>query len=215
MPPRTLTTFPSLLVLLLVLLAANHAHADSSADELYNQGMLSVERGDITAAIRQFKSAANHGSAPAMAKLGWILDGAELNNEAVIWYQKAAKKGNAEGQYGLGTMYSKGEGVKQDNKLAFQWITKSAKQQYSKGMKLMAHAYELGLFDIEPDFDKANEIIDAGVATNMLWAIQRKATALDNGELGLEINKAQAEELESKLKTITDATKSTGSGVVQ
>jgi TPR repeat protein len=203
------------MVLLLALLTANPALADSSADELYNQGMLSMERGDITAAIRQFKSAANNGSVAAMAKLGWVLDGAELNDEAVIWYQKAAEKGNAEGQYGLGTMYSKGEGVKQDNKQAFQWIAKSAEQQYSKGMELMAQVYELGLFDIEPDFDKANEIIDAGVATNMPWAIQRKAAALDNGELGLEINKAQAEKLKNKLKTITDAAKSTGSEGIQ
>lgn len=50
----------------------------------------------------------------------------------------AAEKGHKKAQYRLGRCYDKGHGVKEDNKVAFAWYSKSAAQGYAKGQ------YELG-----------------------------------------------------------------------
>ena len=50
----------------------------------------------------------------------------------------AAEKGHKKAQYRLGRCYDKGHGVKEDNKVAFMWYSKSAAQNYAKGQ------YELG-----------------------------------------------------------------------
>ena len=41
--------------------------------------------------------------------------------EAVKWYSLAAKQGDAEAQYNLGLMYDFGEGVLEDDVLAYMW----------------------------------------------------------------------------------------------
>ncbi len=48
--------------------------------------------------------------------------------QAVHWYSKAAKQGDADAQYNLGIMYARGEGVALDNKRALFWFKKSAAQ---------------------------------------------------------------------------------------
>jgi len=48
--------------------------------------------------------------------------------QAVHWYSKAAKQGDADAQFNLGIMYARGEGVVQDNKRALFWFKKSAAQ---------------------------------------------------------------------------------------
>ena len=51
---------------------------------------------------------------------------------------KLAKKGNAEAQFNIGEMYETGFGVKQDNKEARYWISRSANQKYeAAGFKLL------------------------------------------------------------------------------
>ena len=46
--------------------------------------------------------------------------------------KKSAEQGNAEAQFSLGLMYSKGEGTLTDKKKAFYWIKKSAEQGKQK-----------------------------------------------------------------------------------
>ena len=41
---------------------------------------------------------------------------------------RKAQQGDAAAQYNVGLMYEKGQGVLQDNSLAAEWYTKSAKQ---------------------------------------------------------------------------------------
>ncbi len=47
---------------------------------------------------------------------------------AVAWLLKAAKQGNAFGQYYLGRMYEEGYGVRQDDSEALNWYRKAAEQ---------------------------------------------------------------------------------------
>lgn len=82
--------------------------------------------------------------APAQVVLGEFLDGADEDEEAVGWYMMAAHQGDVDGEFGLGNMYLKGEGVKRNPEKALYWI----KQAYDKGqmnaIRVMAAAYKMG-----------------------------------------------------------------------
>ena len=86
-------------------------------------------RGDLVAAIALWRKAANEGYAPAQVWLGDILDKAEEDQEAVEWYRKAAAQGSPAGEYGLGQMYAKGEGVKKDFAEAQTHILRAAQKE--------------------------------------------------------------------------------------
>jgi TPR repeat protein len=49
------------------------------------------------------------------------------SQEAVRAWQRAAEQGDAEGQYNLGLMYDKGQGVPQDSIRAYMWYHLAAK----------------------------------------------------------------------------------------
>ncbi|GAC06207.1 hypothetical protein GAGA_3373 [Paraglaciecola agarilytica NO2] len=47
---------------------------------------------------------------------------------AAIWFERAAKQGNASAQKNLGSMYEIGEGVPLDHKAAVTWYERAAEQ---------------------------------------------------------------------------------------
>jgi len=55
-----------------------------------------------------------------------------------------ANKGNAEAQFGLGSMYDDGEGVKQDFKQALVWYRKAAEQGNASAQENMGMMYGQG-----------------------------------------------------------------------
>jgi TPR repeat protein len=61
-----------------------------------------------------------------------------------VW-KKSAEKGNAYGQYNLGLMYAKGDGVPQDYKTALKWFTLAAEQGYAGAQSDMGSLYRMGL----------------------------------------------------------------------
>ena len=52
----------------------------------------------------------------------------QRDTEAVTWFRKAAKQGNAIGQFNLGMMYLHGIGVPQSDTEAVMWFRKAADQ---------------------------------------------------------------------------------------
>lgn len=52
------------------------------------------------------------------------------------WYRLAAKQGHVDAQFNLGWMYSKGQGVPQDNKTAVKWWKLAAEQGDAEAQKL-------------------------------------------------------------------------------
>ena len=58
--------------------------------------------------------------------------------------RKPAGEGDAEAQYQLGLAYLKGEGVKQDYKLALNWIRKAVAQGHVQAQGILGLMYELG-----------------------------------------------------------------------
>jgi TPR repeat protein len=121
-------------------------------------GFVAFQRGDIVAAIGHYQAAADTGSAEGQARLAWILDQSEQNEEAVKWYRAAADQDHAGGQYGLGEMYAKGEGVEKDESMAVELFALAADNGHGQAQRVLINAYRKGLFGLQLDAAKADEM---------------------------------------------------------
>ncbi len=88
----------------------------------------------------------------------------------------AAEKGHRKAQYRLGRCYDKGNGVEENNKLAFGWYQKSAAQDYAKAQYQLGKCYKNGE-GVEKDRKKAVE-----------WFA--KAARQDNADAQLALGKS-------------------------
>jgi len=94
----------------------------------------------LTLANAEFDTAlemVSQGDAEAQYSLGkmyyegeGVLEDAE---EAVKWYQEAAKQGHPEAQISLGIMYFQGEGIPQDKVRAYSWLNIAAVTEEKAG----------------------------------------------------------------------------------
>jgi TPR repeat protein len=90
-----------------------------------------LERGDFTLAVRLFRPFTEQGDARAQSNLGrfyyYMRRGVPKDTqEAVRKWRQAAKSGDEEASLYLGTMYEKGQGIPQDNVLAYMWYAVAA-----------------------------------------------------------------------------------------
>lgn len=113
-------------------------------------------RGDLVVSMSLWRKAANAGYAPSQVWLGDIQDKAEEDAEAVEWYKKAADQGNAGGEYGLGQMYLKGEGITQDLALGRQYIERAANKNHVEAVKWMMTTYRQGGMGLPVDHVQAD-----------------------------------------------------------
>ena len=113
-------------------------------------------RGDLVASLALWTKAAQQGYAPAQTRLGDILDKAEEDADAVEWYRKAAAQGNAAGEYGLGQMYAKGEGVGKDLVQARFFNLRAAEKGHLFAVELMMEAYRTGGLGLPVDKTQAD-----------------------------------------------------------
>ncbi len=116
-----------------------------------DQAEIEFARGDLIAAIGLWQKSATAGYAPAQARMGDIMDKSEQDEDAVEWFSKAAKQGDAHGSYGLGMMYAKGEGVKLDYVTAVVHIRKAAEQDYLEACVTLLEAYRIGGLGLAAD----------------------------------------------------------------
>ena len=126
--------------LLVSLLVAMTAAVAASPEEDHRAGEKAYLAGDVTGAIAPLRRAADAGHAPSQALLAEILDRAELNDEALAYYRRAAEQGNAAGELGLGTMYLVGEGVKADWRQALSWFARAAERGHAGAITALAQA---------------------------------------------------------------------------
>ena len=127
------------------------AFAAAGAKEDSEQAEKEFARGNLVVSLSLWRKAANEGYAPAQAWLGDILDKSEEDEEAVSWFRKAAAQGDAHGEYGLGQMYAKGEGVKQDFEQARLYIGRAAQKDYLPAVVLMREMYKNGTMGLAAD----------------------------------------------------------------
>lgn len=68
---------------------------------------------------------------------GW--DGFPVDNDrALVWIQRAAAQGNADGQYNLAYLYETGEGVPEDEDEAYRLYSLAAAQGHEGAMQRLS-----------------------------------------------------------------------------
>lgn len=177
----------------------------AAPEDEYRAGARAYNEGDVVGAMSLLKKAADAGHAPAQALLGYILDKAEFNEEAVAYFRKAAGQDDVDGEFGLGTMYASGEGVKHDLDEARRWITKAAQKGHSQAINVLAQAYiksELGLDEGSRNSEQALFWIRRAADNNYVQAIEYLAKGYRSGTSGLALDVKQAEILEARLRAI-------------
>lgn len=127
-------------------LCASAVHAAPVDD--HQRGLQAWQRGDVVAAMRALRPAADAGHAPSQTLLAFILDQAGFVDDATRLYKAAAELGDADGHAGLAAAYQSGRGIAKDEKQAGLHFSKAAELGHAASMAVLARAYrngELGL----------------------------------------------------------------------
>ena len=186
-------------VLLALALSCQGAWAGPAED--FVAGSKSYENGDVVGSIKILRPSADAGYAPAQALLGYVLDYSEYDEEAVAYYRKAADQGNADGQFGLGTMLSTGEGVKKDPAEARRWISLAAEQGHKQAINVIAQAHlsgQLGIAEAERQGEGALKWVKLAADNGYLPAVDALVQAYRKGGMGLAADAAAAAQWQAK-----------------
>lgn len=169
----------------------------------YKKGLGEWDRGDPVSAMMTLKSPADGGHAGAQALYGYILDQADNDNEAAIYYRKAAQQNNPEGLFGLAMFHSSGDGdVSKDLVEARRLFVKAAEMGHKQAVVVLVMAYiEGGLGFTAADMNSAEALrwFRKGAEQDSLPAIERLIKANRSGELGLPVNPGEADRLQARL----------------
>ncbi|KAG0287378.1 hypothetical protein BGZ97_007117 [Linnemannia gamsii] len=109
-----------------------------------------------TDSFEQTRANAEYGDVQAQVRLGMMymqMEGREQHEEAVLWFFKAALRGDAEGQCRVGEMSMKGLGVPQDYRAAIYWFNQAAEQRNANALYYMGNLYSEGLGVSQSDHD--------------------------------------------------------------
>lgn len=189
------------LAAVLILLQAGPATAGPAED--YAEGTKRYTAGDLVAAMPLLQRAADAGHAAAQAAIAEILDQADSSPEAVEYFRKSAAQGNADGQFGLGTMLAAGQGVAKNPAEARKWITLAAEQGHKIAINELALAYISGGLDIPDEARQSPEAlrwIRTAADNGYLTAMDKMAAAYRTGELGLAVDVKTADQWVEKIR---------------
>lgn len=176
---------------LLALLAAAPSRGASEDD--FRAGEKAYLAGDVIGAMGALRRAADAGHAPAQALLAEILDRAEFNEEALAWYRRAAEQGLAAGEFGLGTMYLSGEGVRADRSQALFWFARAAEKDHAEAIFALAQALmATPAGEAAPEDALVLRWVERAAALQYVPAMERLAAAYASGTLGLAPDAARA-----------------------
>jgi len=181
-----------------------HARAVWAAPEdEYRLGMEAYRAGDVVKAMALLRTSADAGHARSQSLLAYILNQAEFNDESVAYYRKAAAQGEPDAEYGLGSMYAAGEGVKRDPAEARKWIARAAEHGHAAAINSLAQAYmdgELGIDEAQRNGAEALRWIRLAAESGFWPALERLAAAYRGGAYGLGVDLKQADALDAKAR---------------
>jgi len=163
-------------------------------------GDKAFSRGDVAGAMQSYRKAAEAGYAPAQAKLGFILDQAEENKEAALWFAKAAAQGSADGRFGLGQLTLRGEGVPRDENRGIALLKEAAEGGSLLANLSLARTYEVGASGFSKSPADALKHWRQAAQLGERSAMERLAAAHRKGELGLAPDESAAKAWESRAK---------------
>lgn len=185
----------SLCAISLAIGCAGLARADAPGD--YETGRRAFLGGDVMGAMEPLRRAADAGHADAQALLGYILDKAELDDEALIYLKKSAEQDNPDGLYGLAMMYAGGEGVAKDFDRASGLLRKAASLGHVQAKRALAAAYIEGNAELgaaAQDSEEARRYLLESAEGDFLPAVDALATAYASGGFGFTVDPAKARE---------------------
>ena len=174
--------------------------ADARSDG--ERGIAEYRKGNLIVGMELLQKSAEAGYAPAQTTLAYILDAAEDDAAAFHWYQQAADQNDAEGLFGLGGMYAKGEGTEKDPRKAGELIERAARLDHPRSMRVYAHALEHGQLGFEAAPEKAAEWYLKAANPGDGASMKRLSQAYTLGQLGLQAGPGQAADWDKKLKQI-------------
>jgi TPR repeat protein len=178
-------------------LAAVAADTDSEAE--MRAGLDAWQAGDMIGALRHYHVAAEAGVALAQAKLGYIYDQSNDDEKAVHWYSEAARQNHPDGEFGLGEMYAKGEGVDQDVELAVEMYMRAAVNGHAQAQRVLANAYEHGALGREVSRAEALRWLTLAANSGDINSMRRMAALYTEGGLGVTPDPAQAQQWQARV----------------
>lgn len=171
------------------------ACAWAATDDEYRLGLQAYQRGDVASAMNLLRAPARAGHAGSQTLLAFILEHADLTEEAARLYAQAAAQGDAEAHAGLANLYLTGRGIAKDEKLALVHFSKAAELGHAAAIEVMADAHLKGLMGLaaEPR-DNAAAVVALRRAAHQghLASAEALALAYRRGGFGLEADAAQA-----------------------
>lgn len=173
--------------------------ADPDAEAELQAGLDAWQAGDMIGAMNHYHAAAEAGLALAQAKLGYIYDQSNDDEKAVHWYREAAAQQHPDGEFGLGEMYAKGEGVEQDFDIAVEMYMRAAVGGHAQARRVLANAYEHGSLDREISQAEALRWLTLAATSGDMKAMERLASLYRDGGLGVEPDPAKANEWQARV----------------
>lgn len=182
--------------------------AIAGPEEDYAAGMISYQRTDFFVAVPLLRKAADAGHVEAAVVLGTIYDAAEQDEQAVIYFRKAADAGNPDGMYGLANMLLAGEGVTKDVDAARALFIKAANAGQKTAIQVLAEAYMrggLGIPEAERKGPEALKWIMLAADFNFIPALEALQQAYLSGDYGLAVDPAKSEQMKQKIASLKPA----------
>lgn len=174
---------------------ASAVQAVATPAEDYEAGIKADSAHDAMGALTLFKRAADAGHVQAQAIYADYLKRGQLFSEALKYFRMSVK-GDRDGQYGLGTMYEEGEGIKQDFGVARFLYGLAAEQGQREASIRLAEAYlkgQPGVDESERQGPEALSWIRRAAGYDFLPALDALAVAYREGKLGLTADPDQAD----------------------
>lgn len=172
--------------------------------EDYVAGRKAYLAGDVPGAMPALKRAADAGLAPAQSLYGYILDRAEYNEEAALYFRRAAEQGDADGQYGLGVLHAAGEGVPRDPAAARAMFERAGSQGHVLATVALSQAFLAGSLGFKTDPADAAGLAWVKKAGELgsIPALKYLALGYRSGAFGTS-DPAQAERLEKRIRELS------------
>ena len=172
--------------------------------EDYVAGRKAYLAGDVPGAMPALKRAADAGLAPAQSLYGYILDRAEYNEEAAMYFRRAAEQGDADGQYGLGVLHAAGEGVPRDPAAAREMFERAGNQGHVLATVALSQAFLGGTLGFKTDPADASGLAWVKKAGELgsIPALKYLAQGYRTGAFGTA-DAAQAERLEKRIRELS------------
>jgi TPR repeat protein len=161
-------------------------------------GLEAWQAGDMVGAMNHYQVAADAGLAQAQAKLGYIYDVSNQDEMAVRWYREASMQNDPDGEFGLGEMYAKGEGVDQDFDVAIEMYMRAAVGGHAQARRVLASAYERGALGRDVNAAEALRWLKLAADSGDGNAMRRMAGLYRDGGLGVKPDSAMAEQWQAR-----------------